>query len=256
VVAVYSGDAAFAPSTSGPRVLPVIVNVAGVISFTLAPEEIATIWGAELANSDAAAASPPLPTTLAGATVTVTESQGASRLAPLYYGSAVQINFVVPAGTADGPATIVVAHTGGAAVVLTAVVSRVEPSVFAANADGRGVAAAQITRVHPDGTQSFDNTAVPDAAGHFVASPIAFGSDVLYLILYATGLRNRSSLDHVTCSVGNLTLPVTYAGAQSQYPGMDQIVVLLPATLKGAGPVNVTLTADGQASNTVSVTFQ
>ena len=82
------------------------------------------------------------------------------------------------------------------------------------------------------------------------------GSDTLYLVLYGTGIRNRSSLSSVTCTINGQSLPVAYAGPQPQYPGLDQVDVLLPASLKGAGQVNVTLTADGQVSNTATLTFQ
>jgi uncharacterized protein (TIGR03437 family) len=44
----------------------------------------------------------------------------------------------------------------------------------------------------------------------------------------------------VQCVSGSLSLPVTYAGPQKQYPGMDQINVRLPASLAGSGTVSVT----------------
>jgi len=47
-----------------------------------------------------------------------------------------------------------------------------------------------------------------------------------------------------------------YAGAQGVYPGLDQVNVLLPATLKGKGTVNVTVTVDGSVSNAVAIAVQ
>jgi uncharacterized protein (TIGR03437 family) len=226
IYAVYSGDTDFTPSTSAPADLPGIVNMAGTIASALAPDEIAVIYGANLANATVTAALP-LPTSLAGASVTVTDSAGASRLALLYYAAPNQINFVVPADTASGPANIAVAGAGSSANVT---ISPVAPTLFPS---------AQIVAVHPDGTQTVENT----------AAPIVFGSDSLYLVLYATGVRNRSSLGAVTCTIGSLNLPVTFAGAQSQYPGLDQVVAPLPASLQGAGAVHVLVTADGHASN-------
>jgi uncharacterized protein (TIGR03437 family) len=105
---------------------------------------------------------------------------------------------------------------------------------------------AQLIDVHADGTQTIEN----------VASPIVFGSDSLYLVLYGSGMRNRSSLSNVSCAIGNASLPVTYAGAQSQFPGLDQVVVPLAASLKGSGTVSVAVTADGQTSNAISISFQ
>jgi uncharacterized protein (TIGR03437 family) len=52
-------------------------------------------------------------------------------------------------------------------------------------------------------------------------------------------------------------VPVLYAGAQPSFVGLDQIDLgPLPNSLKGAGVVNVQLVVDGQASNTVTLTFK
>jgi uncharacterized protein (TIGR03437 family) len=51
-------------------------------------------------------------------------------------------------------------------------------------------------------------------------------------------------------------LPAPYAGPQTQYPGLDQVDVLLPASLKGAGKVNTAITVGGQRSNIVTLAFQ
>jgi uncharacterized protein (TIGR03437 family) len=232
IVAVYSGDANFAPNTTAPPTLAMVDPAANVIESVAAPDEIATLYGANLATSTASA-TPPLPTTLAGTSVTVTDVAGVTRPAPLYYASAGQINFVVPTGSAIGPATLTVAGQS-----LSFSVTPISPSLFPVG---------QIVAVHPDGTQTIVDT---DA-------PIVFGSDSLYLVWYATGIRNRSSVEGVTCTIGNnLFLPVTYAGAQSQFPGLDQVVVPLPASLQGVGTVRVVVTADGYSSNALSLTFQ
>jgi uncharacterized protein (TIGR03437 family) len=230
IIAAYSGDSNFAPSTSTPNLA--LVDMADIIGSVAAPNEILTIYGANLATSTAAAA-PPLPATLGGATVTVTDVNGASRPALLYYASPGQINFVVPAGATSGPATLAVA---GQSLAIT--VRPVSPNLFPVG---------QIVAVHPDGTQTISDT----------NAPIVFGSDSLYLVLYATGIRNVSSLASVTCTIGNnLKTPATYAGMQSQYPGLDQVVVPLPASLQAVGTVRVVVTADGYGSNALSLTFQ
>jgi len=230
IAAVYSGDTNFAPSTTVPPAVT-LVTVSGVTTTVAAPDEIATIYGANL-TSFTATATPPLPTSLGGVSVTVTDAGGTSRLSLLYYASPGQINFVVPTGTIGGPATLSVAGH-----ILPIGVTPVSPNLFNVS---------QIVAVHADGTQTIENT----------AAPIVFGGNSLYLVLYGTGIRNRSSLPAVTCAIGALNLPVTYAGAQSQYPGLDQVVVPLPASLQGAGAVNAVVKADGYASNAVSLTFQ
>jgi len=230
IAAVYQGDTNFAPSTTVPPGVA-LVTVSGVTATVAAPDEIATIYGASL-TSFTATATPPLPTSLGGVSVTVTDAGGASRPSLLYYASPGQINFVVPTGAVSGPATLSVAGHN-----LPIGVTPVSPNLFNVS---------QVVAVHPDGTQTVGSP----------AAPIVFGGNSLYLILYGTGIRNHSSLAAVTCTVGALSLPVTYAGPQSQYPGMDQVVVPLPASLQGIGAVNAVVKADGYTSNAVSLTFQ
>ncbi len=60
----------------------------------------------------------------------------------------------------------------------------------------------------------------------------------------------------VSCKIGSTTLPVAYAGPQLQFVGEDQVNVPLPKSLRGAGTVAVLLTVDGQAANTVTLSFR
>jgi uncharacterized protein (TIGR03437 family) len=76
------------------------------------------------------------------------------------------------------------------------------------------------------------------------------------LSLYGTGIRNRSSIANVQVSINGVNVPVQFAGAQSSFPGLDQVNVSLPAALSGAGNANVALTVDGQVSNAVMVNIQ
>ena len=54
-------------------------NAASFATGPVAPDSIASLFGVGLAESQATAASRPLPTTLAGATVTIIDSLGAER---------------------------------------------------------------------------------------------------------------------------------------------------------------------------------
>ena len=44
--------------------------------------------------------------------------------------------------------------------------------------------------------------------------------------------------------VGTTVVPVSSVGAQSQYPGLDQVNAELPRSLAGAGEVTIALTCD------------
>jgi uncharacterized protein (TIGR03437 family) len=99
---------------------------------------------------------------------------------------------------------------------------------------------------HSDGTQTVANST---AAIH-----LGVAGDQVYLVLYGTGVRQAHS---VTATVNGISVPVVFSGAQGSYPGMDQINLgPLPASLAGAGTVNLVITADGQAANTVTVSVQ
>jgi uncharacterized protein (TIGR03437 family) len=57
-------------------------------------------------------------------------------------------------------------------------------------------------------------------------------------------------------TVNGVNAPVKYAGAQGSFPGLDQVNVLLPASLAGKGTVEVQLTAGGVAANPVQIVIQ
>jgi uncharacterized protein (TIGR03437 family) len=138
-------------------------------------------------------------------------------------------------------------------------VARVAPGIYSANANGQGVAAAVVVTEHADQSQS-SALAYTCAAGICQPQPIGLSQagDTVYLELYGTGLRHASSLSAVTVEVGNLSLPAAYVGQQGQYSGLDQVNVQLPASLAGAGVVNVAVkTLDtGAVSNTVTIAIQ
>ena len=78
----------------------------------------------------------------------------------------------------------------------------------------------------------------------------------MFLTLYGTGIRGRSSLAGVTCRIGGVDAPVIFADAQGGFVGLDQVNVRVPRVLAGRGEVELVLTVDGQATNTVRVNLQ
>jgi uncharacterized protein (TIGR03437 family) len=198
-----------------------------------------------------------LPTDLAGTTVKVKDSLGTERLSQLIFVSPGQVNYIMPTGTVNGTAIVTITSGNGSVAFGAVQIGNVGPGIFSANANGVGVAVAQILRVKPDGTQIYENVSQYDSGqGIFVPVPIVFGGDTLYLILYGTGIRYRSSLGAVSATVGNTSPSVLYAGAQGTYIGEDQVNLgPLSTSLIGSGVVNVNLTVDGLAANTVQIQF-
>jgi uncharacterized protein (TIGR03437 family) len=225
-------------------------NAASFSPGILAQNSIVTAKGTSFAAATVIAGGNSTPATLAGLTVNVLDSAGATRSAPLYYVSPSQINYVIPEGTAPGTATVTV--TGSAASFLAPVrIAPVSPGVFGVN----GLAAANIV-TYRNGTPSSMNAVQIDAGGNFVPVAIDLGAEdqLVYLFLYGTGIRNHAN--PVTATVGAAEITAAYAGAQGEYAGFDQINILLPRSLKGAGLVSVTLTVDGQTTNPVKIRIQ
>ncbi len=222
----------------------------------LAPESIASAFGSGLASGTHSASGVPLPTTLGGTTLTVRDSTGSERPAPLYFVSPTQVNFQVPPGTATGVATLVALSDSGRSVAGATAVATVAPGLFTANADGKGVPAAQFLRVRAGGEQSLEAAADFDPAqNRYVPRPVSLGpeSDQVFLVLYGTGLRFRSALSAVSVRIGDVPAEVTFAAAQGTLVGLDQVNVRLPRSLAGRGVVVVALVVEGQIANVVEI---
>jgi len=238
------------------------VSAASYSDTALSPESIATAFGSNLAttNQGTAATTIPLPTSLAGTSVTVRDSFGVERSAPLFYVASNQINYQIPLGTATGLATITVTSGDGSISIGTRQIALVAPGLFSVEATGAGLAVAQVVRVKADGTQSYEPAFRYDhAQNRYVAEPIDLGPDLglntdqVVLILYGTGIRFRPALSAVSAQVGGETTRVDYAGAQCCLVGLDQVNVLLPRSLIGRGEVNVALVVEGQMANQVKI---
>jgi uncharacterized protein (TIGR03437 family) len=213
---------------------------------------IALSFGADLAMGTYPAVLP-LGANLGGTTVSVEDSAGATRPADLFFAGTGQVNWLVPAQTAPGPAIATV--TSGDGTVSTDIfdVENVAPALFGVNATGSGPAAAYVL----PGSQFTYQCAATYSCTDL---PVNVSGGGTYLILFGTGVQNhlKPVAVNITDQDGNLLAsPVAaYAGAQGGYAGLDQVNVQLPASLAGSGIVNVSLMVDGLASNSVQIQIQ
>jgi uncharacterized protein (TIGR03437 family) len=247
------------------------VSAASFLSAELAPESIVAAFGQNLATTTQTASGVPLPTELAGTTVKVRDSAGVTHLAGilnaasverpagLFFVAPTQVNYQIPPGTAPGPATVTITSGAGAVSAGTVNIANVAPGLFAANANGQGVAAAVVFRRRADGSESFEPVAQFDQAqNRFVSLPIDLGpeTDQVFLILYGVGFRFRSSLAATAVTLGGVNSEVLFAGATPGFVGLDQCNVRLPRSLVGRGEVDVVLTVDGKTANTVRIAIK
>ncbi|MEN6534378.1 MAG: hypothetical protein ABFD89_11990 [Bryobacteraceae bacterium] len=248
-IAVVPGECCSVNATSG----------ASYAGPPLAADSIATVWGKDMATSIGYALSFNLPTLLEGTEVWIRDSIGAQRRVPLFYVSPDQINFLVPSDTQNGPATVTVTSWGQTVASGPIQVETVAPGLFAANANGRGVAAALVDIRHADGSSSIQ--AVFDCGsidGSCVNAPINLGAetDQVFLSLFGTGIRYRTALSAVQVEIGGVSVDVLYADSQGYFVGLDQVNVSLPRSLVGRGDVDIVLTVDGVRSNKVTMSIQ
>lgn len=225
----------------------------GVVS----PGSLVSFWGTGFSTVTSAANSNPpvtLPTTLAGFSLAGVDNAGVKFNPGLYLVSPGQINYVLPDNISLGRATIT---TNSGAASGPVYVSNVSPAIFTADGSGTGVPAAQILRVNAANQATYEMS-FQSGASTYQPRPIdiSTATDRVFLILYGTGIRLHS-LNPVIVMVNGVQVPVTYAGVQSTYPGLDQINVgPIPASLNGSGTVNAVVTVDGVPANTVQIAFK
>ncbi len=190
--------------------------------------------------------------------VNVVDSGGALRPAGIFAAGPMQVNLYLDAATRVGPAVVTV-YDGARAVAEGLIhVSNVSPGLFSANGDGQGAAAGELMLVSGSDRTTELLAEYQEDAGTYSARELDIsGADHAYLVLYGTGFRKRSSLADVRLTVGDVDVPVIYAGEQPEFLGLDQLNAgPLPAQLAGRGLVNVQLVVDGIPSNTVQVRFR
>ncbi|MBI1898765.1 MAG: hypothetical protein HYS04_19855 [Acidobacteria bacterium] len=228
---------------SNSRFLP--VGRAIVHGSRAAPESIITAAACGGTFATAALASDPRdpPVSRGGTTVTVTDSAGVERLAPLLYVSPLQVNYIVPADTALGNARITIPSADATVSTGELEVRAAAPQFFTAG--------SLLLRVR-DGVQAVESV-FESATGIVRLIDMGPETDQLFLLLFGTGLRFAGN---VSATVGGVNAPVTYAGPQSEFPGLDQVNMQLPRSLAGRGRVDVMLTVDAELTHVMQLVFE
>jgi uncharacterized protein (TIGR03437 family) len=218
----------------------------------LAPGSLASGYGTGLATGLPAGATYIWPTTIGGTSVSIVDLDGVTTQAPLLYVSSTEINYQIPDTVALGPATVTVTAADGTTKSGPVNVVPSAPGLFAVNTSGLSASFADC--VSADGTQSTILTSQV-VNGALVAVPLNLGiCQETVLELWATGLDSPNAI--VQATIGGQTATVLFAGPEGVYPGVDQVNVVIPQSLVGAGNVPIVVSAGGLTSNTVNVTIQ
>jgi uncharacterized repeat protein (TIGR01451 family) len=197
----------------------------------VAPDSIAVARGGLLANSTQQAqrlANGAFPTNVGGTSVTVN-----GQPAQIFFVSPGQVNFLVPSQTEIGNADVIVTNSEGFPARGTVNTLRTAPGIFTKSGDGLGEALA----LNSDTLQE---------------APFDPSDGKLRLTIFATGARHAAQL---SVTIGGQTVTPELALASPNMPGLDEIHVKAPASLKGAGVVTVSSQGDGRDGNPVHTRF-
>jgi uncharacterized protein (TIGR03437 family) len=233
--ALIAGVRAQAPTPgSGPFINPHgIFNSANYAPITnsVAPGELVTIFGQNLAAAETTASSSPFPTTLGGVQVMIN-----GQAAPVYYVSPEQISAIVPYGTVnDDFIQFQVVNNGATSNAVTLYQWSCAPGVFAQNQRGTGFGAIQhsdYTLVTEDHPAKPGETILVYLTGLGAVTPaVADGApgprdplsttDETYKAYFSGNNANNSFVSEEG-SVG-------FAGLAPDYAGLYQMNVTIPA---------------------------
>jgi uncharacterized protein (TIGR03437 family) len=250
-------DSASDVTSINPPPQPAVTTFVNAASAAhgMAAGSISSVFGVNIATSEASAVSLPLPTVLAGSSV-----QAGAFSAPLFFASPAQINLQIPwelAGQTLAPMTI----TAGSTVVNQQTVDLVPfaPGIFTVNGTGIGQAVAVLA-----------NTSILAAPATVAGSQPATAG--VYISIYCTGLGAVSNTpatgapgqssplsvtnSPVTVTIGGVVAQASFAGLAPELVGVYQVNVKVPSGVVPADAVPMTLSIGGVTSNTVSIAIQ
>jgi hypothetical protein len=197
----------------------------------VAPDSIAVATGGALANSTQQSqrlTNGMFPTNVGGTTVTVN-----GRAAQVFFVSPGQVNFLLPPQTEIGTADVSITNSENFTSRGTVPTLRSAPGVFTKSGDGIGPGVILNSDTLQEG--AFDPS-----------------DGNLRLTIFTTGARNASQN---FVAIGGRVINPENVSASPELPGLDEVHVLVPRDLRGAGTVDLFVQSDGRASNPVSVTF-
>ncbi len=233
--------------------VPLVLSAANPGATAIAPASMAIVAGQNLATTTATQTAP-YPSAVAGTSVSIVDGSGATVAAPLISVSPTQLVVLVPATAAPGLAQVTVTNGTATQVASNVEISEVAPGIMTMN--GLGLPAAQAIQVAADQSQTSQLAYSTNSDGAVVANPIVMASPGnTYLVLYGSGIAAGGTA-LTSATVNGLSASVVYAGPAGGANGLDQVNILLPAKVAGAGNVNVQVTTEAIALNPVQVTIK
>jgi uncharacterized protein (TIGR03437 family) len=220
-----------------------LVTDAASYAPRVAPGELASIFGTNLANSTQSATAFPLPQNMAGATVYVNSSA-----VPLLYVSETQINFQVPSSLAAGTASLYVSRDGGSSAVFDITVVANSPGIF------QDVANHAIAQNAVDYSTNSDSD--PVASGAVVVVYLTGQGAVNHPVPDGSATPNSpltSATASATATIGGVNATVQFLGLTPGFTGLAQANILVPSLATADYPLVLTVGGYVSASAILSV---
>jgi uncharacterized protein (TIGR03437 family) len=222
-----------APSmSSNLSATPVFLNPQGIVNagsfapFTagVAPGELLTLYGANLASGTQVASGIPFPTTLGNVQVTVN-----SIPAPLYYVTPTQLSAIVPYGVTGTIAKVQVFNNNVASNAVTALIAETAPGVLTQLQNGLGygdVVHSNGSLVNANNPAQIGETVSVYLTGLGAVSPGIADGAAGPPYPYAT-----TPSGSITAYIGGVAAAVGYSGLAPGLAGLYQINLTVPAGL-------------------------
>ena len=230
-------------SSSGVFLNPTgVVNAGSSAPFTagIAPGELLTLYGANLAPGVQIASGVPFPTILDGVQVKINNI-----LAPLYYVTPGQLSAIVPYGVTSGVAQVQVINNNVGSNTVTMEIAVTAPGVLTQSQNGLGYGDA----VHQDG--SLVNAKNPAQIGETVSVFLTGLGAVSPTIADGapgpTGTLS-SAVSKIQAYVGGVAASVSYSGLAPQLAGLYQINLTVPTGVTAGDNSLAIVSPDADAS--------
>jgi uncharacterized protein (TIGR03437 family) len=220
-----------------------VVNGAS-FAARVAPGSLFSIFGTDLATDKQGASAIPLPTSLAGTSITV-----GGKPAPLVFVSADQINAQVPYEALPGATVpVVVTVNGQSSPVANVAVMPAAPGIFQFG-EKRAVVQNSDSSVN-----TVDNGADP---GSYVVAYVTGAGEVDNPVATGSSAGSSPLSRHkatVTATINGTMADIAFAGLTPQFIGLTQLNLKVPALPAGTYPMVISV--NGQTSNAAMITVK
>ena len=239
---------------------PAALDASNVVSAAsgnraIAPGSLVSLYGSNLTAITELNTASVAPTRLAGEQITVNGFPVGQ-----LYASPSQINFQIPFEVPAGPVALV--HTSGAMVgnPVPLTIAPYAPAIFVLPQVSGTQGAVLIS----------GSSSVAAASGSIKdARPARAGE---YISIYCTGLGAVSNPPFAgvpaatnplsqtaapaTVTIGGVSVPAVFAGLAPYYVGLNQVNVLVPASVPKGSAVPITIAIGGETSNAATIAIE